>query len=183
MTNYGKLFADELTEWLIEPGFIQYQFQISIYYKYALDGTKIVVLYYIEDCVYYYTYESLGNIFVETLGNIFHVKFLGYAHWFISIRIFQKKDHSISVDQNIYATSIVAKYLDTATFMKSTNFYKTILTYDMIFTKAYASTRYEKVENLTRPLNISYIACIGSFIYLLSTKVELSFAVHKFAKF
>ena len=38
MTNYGKLFAYELTEWLIEAGFIQYQCQMSIYYKYAPDG-------------------------------------------------------------------------------------------------------------------------------------------------
>ena len=40
MTNSGKLFADELTEWLIEAGLIQYQYQMSIYYKYAPDGTK-----------------------------------------------------------------------------------------------------------------------------------------------
>ena len=40
MTNYGKLFADELTEWLLEAGFIQSQCQMSIYYKYAPDRTK-----------------------------------------------------------------------------------------------------------------------------------------------
>ena len=39
MTNSGKLFADELTEWLLEAGFIQYQCQMSIYYKYAPDGS------------------------------------------------------------------------------------------------------------------------------------------------
>ena len=37
MTTYGKLFADELTDWLLESGFIQYQCQMSIYYKYAPD--------------------------------------------------------------------------------------------------------------------------------------------------
>ena len=52
MTNSGKLFADELTEWLLEAGFIQSQFQISIYYKYAPDISKIVVLSYVGDCVY-----------------------------------------------------------------------------------------------------------------------------------
>ena len=31
MTNPGKIFADELIEWLIEAGFIQSQCQISIY--------------------------------------------------------------------------------------------------------------------------------------------------------
>ena len=58
-TNSGNLFADELTEWLIESGFIKYQFQISIYYKYAPDGTKIVALSYVDDCVYWYKSEAL----------------------------------------------------------------------------------------------------------------------------
>ena len=38
MTNSRKVFADDLTEWLLEAGFIQYQCQMYIYYKYALDG-------------------------------------------------------------------------------------------------------------------------------------------------
>ena len=46
---------------------------------------------------------------MDTLGKIFHVNSLGYAHWFMSIRISQMKDHSISVDQDRYDTSIVAK--------------------------------------------------------------------------
>ena len=53
MTNSGKLFADELNEWIVEEGFIQSQFQISIYYKYAPDGSKTVVLSYIDDSVYW----------------------------------------------------------------------------------------------------------------------------------
>ena len=43
MTNSCKLFADELIEWLIEGGFIKSQRQMSIYHKYAPDGSKIVV--------------------------------------------------------------------------------------------------------------------------------------------
>ena len=77
---------------------------------------------------------------MDTLGKIFHVDFLGYAHWFMSIRISQMKDHYISVDQAIYATSIVAKYLDNYTFKKSTKFYNTTLPSDMIFTKDDVST-------------------------------------------
>ena len=59
MTNSGKLFAEELLEWLLEAGFIPSQFQMSIYYKYESDGSKIVVLSYVDDCVYWYTDESL----------------------------------------------------------------------------------------------------------------------------
>ena len=61
MTNSGKLFADEFTEWLLESGFIQSQCQMSIYYKYAPNGSKIVVLSYVNDCVYWYTNECLGK--------------------------------------------------------------------------------------------------------------------------
>ena len=83
MTNSRKLFVDDLTDCLLEVGFIQSQCQISIYYKYAPDGTKNIVLYYVDDCVYQYTSEYLVKQFVDTLGNIFHVNFLGYAHWFM----------------------------------------------------------------------------------------------------
>ena len=107
MTNSGDLFSDELTEWLLEAGFIQSQCQMSIYYKYAPDGPKIVVLSYVYDFVYWYTSKSLIKWFMDSLVNRLHVNFLGYAHWFISIRIYQIKDDSISVDQARYATSIV----------------------------------------------------------------------------
>ena len=93
------------------------------------------------------------------------------------------KDHYISVYQDIYATSIVAKYLDTATVNTSTNFYNTNLTSNMIFTKDDVFTGDEHVERLIWELNINYRACIGLLIYLLSTRVDLSFAVHKLEKF
>ena len=93
---------------------------MSIYYKYAPDGSKIVVLSYIDDCVYWYTNEDIKKQIVDNLGKRSHVNFLRYPHWFMSIRIYRLKDHSISVDQARYATSIVAKYLDTATVKVST---------------------------------------------------------------
>ena len=61
MTNSGKFFADELTEWIIEEGFMQSQCQMSIYYKYAPDGSKIVVLSYVDDFFYWYTNEYIGR--------------------------------------------------------------------------------------------------------------------------
>ena len=123
---------------------------MSIYYKYAPDGSKIVVLSYVDDYVYWYTNEDIGKWFVDTLGKRFHMNFLGYAHLFMSIRIYHLKDHSISVDQARYATSIVAKYLDTAIVKVSTKFYKTTFPAGMVFTKEDVSTSDEQVEKLTR---------------------------------
>ena len=42
ITNYGKVFSDELKEWLIEVGFIKSKFHMSIYYKYAPYGKKLL---------------------------------------------------------------------------------------------------------------------------------------------
>ena len=117
------------------------------------------------------------------MGKIFHVKFLVYAHWFMSIRFSQLKDNSIYVDQDRYNTSIVAKYVDTATVKLSTKFYKPTLPDDKIFTKEDVSTGDEQDEKLTREYNIHYRACIGSLIYILYTRADLSFAVHKLAMF
>ena len=122
-------------------------------------------------------------MFMDTIGKIFHLNFLGFSHWFISISISQTKDNSISVDQARYAISIVNKYLDFATVKTSTKFYRTTFSYAMIFTKDGVSTSYEKVDNITREFNIHYRACIGSLIYLLCTRVDFSFSLHKLAKF
>ena len=73
------------------------------------------------------------------------MNFLGFAHWFMSIRISQMRDHSISVEQARYATSIVAKYLDTSTVKISNKFYKTTLPADMIFTKEDISTSDDQI--------------------------------------
>ena len=87
------------------------------------------------------------------------------------------------MDQDRYSTSIVAKYLYTATVKESKKFYKTTLTSDIIFTKYDTSTSDKQVENLTREFNIHYRGCIGLLIDLLSTIVDLSFSVQKLAKF
>ena len=60
------------------------------------------------------------------------------------------KDHSISVDQARYATSIVAKYLHTSTVKLSIKLYKTIFPSDMICIKEDVSTSDEQVDKLTR---------------------------------
>ena len=59
----------------------------------------------------------------------------------------------------------------------------TTFPFDMIFTKDDVSTSDEQVEKLTRELNTHYRASIRSLIYLLYTRVDLSFEVQKLAKF
>ena len=105
---------------------------------------------YVDDFVYWYKYEALGKLFLDTLGKRFHVNFLVYSHCFMSISISHMKYHYISVDRARYYTSILAKYMYTSTFNKSTKFEITTLPYDMIFTKYDTSTSYDKVEKFTK---------------------------------
>ena len=68
MNNPGKSFDDGITNWLIyEAGFNQSKCQMCVYYKYATDGSRLVVLSYADDCVYWYIYEEIVNWFVDTL--------------------------------------------------------------------------------------------------------------------
>ena len=60
------------------------------------------------------------------------------------------KDHPISLDKARYATSSVAKYLDTDTVKASTKFYKTTIPSDMIFTRADTYTSDKQIVKLTR---------------------------------
>ena len=62
-------------------------------------------------------------------------------------------------------------------------FYNTTFPYGMIFTKDDVSTSDEKVEKLTRELNIHYRDCIVLLMYLLSTRADLSFAAQKLESF
>ena len=82
---------------------------------------------------------------MDTLGNVYHVKSLGYEHWFISISISQLKYHSIPLDKAIYATSVVVNHLDTDTIKENSKFLNTTLPYDIIFTKEDYSTSDEHV--------------------------------------
>ena len=62
MINSKEVFSDELTNWLIyKAGFKQTQCYMSMYYKNALHVSKLVVLYYVDDFIYWYTYEELGK--------------------------------------------------------------------------------------------------------------------------
>ena len=73
--------------------------------------------------------------------------------------------------------------MDTATFNTSKKFYKTTFPSGIIFTKSDASISDKQVEKLNRGFNIHYRACIVPLIYLLYTRVYLSFSVHNLAKF
>ena len=83
------------------------------------------------------------------------------------------------MDQARYATSVVEKCIDTATIKLNSKFHKSTLTHDMILTKEDPSISYEQLGVLSIEYNIYYRDCVGSLIYILSTRVDLCFSIQK----
>ena len=78
--------------------------------------------------------------FVDKIGKIFHINFLEYAHWFISIRISQLKENYISVYQARYYTFVFENDLNTSTIEENAKCCETTLPHDMMFTEEYDYT-------------------------------------------
>ena len=68
------------------------------------------------------------------------------------------------MDQYIYATSIVAKYLYTATIKENSKLHKTTLPHDMILTEEDDYICDKQVELFYREYNVYHRSCVGSFI-------------------
>ena len=136
MTSSGKLFSDKLNNCMIYVTGLKWpQRQISIYYKNATDGSDLVVLSYVSECEFCYTYEEVVAWFVDTLGKWLFVNLLGCSHWFMSSRVSQLKEYFTSKDQARYDTNVVSKYLDTSKIKVYSKFHKITLPRDMVFTK------------------------------------------------
>ena len=81
---------------------------MSIYYKYAPNGAKIVVLYYVYDCVYWYNYETLvGYTWSPTASMITFKYFLAdevkhrarlYQLYFIGALLQEKVNNKVFVE-------------------------------------------------------------------------------------
>ena len=78
----GKISAGKLINWMIyEARFKQSECQISIQHKYEPNVSRLVVLYYVNDCVYWCLCEEIGKWFMyNRLRKRFNMKFLGHAH-------------------------------------------------------------------------------------------------------
>ena len=155
---------------------------MSIYYKYAPDGSKTVVLYYVDIFLLVYKWRSL-KIVCWYLGKEIPCEILE-----ICTLVHINKNFSIKGSFHFYGSGYIChfycwKILGHCHSEGKKKFYKTTLPDDMVFTKKYVSTSDGQVKKLTREYNIHYRACIGSLIYLLSTRVYLNFSVHKVAKF
>ena len=109
MTNSGKLFSDELTQWLLEAGLFNINVRCLSIIIMNHTGKQLfyLMLMIVSICIVMKLLENFCGYFREDIP----CELLGICTLVHVNRNFQMNDHSISVDYARYDNSIVAKYL------------------------------------------------------------------------
>jgi hypothetical protein len=182
-TLSGKYWYLELMEYLLELGFKPSSNVPCLIVKVADNGKEIYVLNYVDDMLYYGTCEKPVKAFEESLQQRFNLELMGQAHWYLATRISQLSNYDVELDQSRYCLSLIKKYLDAAGCKKVVHHHNTPLPLGFIPTLDDCSLDEVAAEHLSVEYNVNYASCIGSLIYLTMTRMDITHAVNKLAKF
>jgi hypothetical protein len=183
MTLCGKYWYLDLLDFLKEIGFQEGNCVKCFFMKTFSDGSKLYILNYVDDMLYYGESTTHIKEFEQQLGKRFKLELLGQAHWYLGTRIHQLANFDIELDQNRYCASIVKKYLDQAGAPKNIRRHDTPLSIHFIPTSDDCSATDKDATKLGIMYNIDFASCIGSLIYLGMTRTDITYAVNKLAKY
>jgi hypothetical protein len=112
MSMYGttlsrKYWYLELQEYLLEIGFKASENMQCLFIQTNDDDSRIYLLNYVDDMLYYGTNNAGTKCFEELLSKRFNVEFMGQAHWYLATHINQLSNYDIELDQSRYCKSIV----------------------------------------------------------------------------
>jgi len=183
MTLSCKYWFLDLKDYLLQEGFTTSSTVKCLFYKSFSHGSFIVLLDYVDDMLYFGSNDAHITVFEKNLQDRFHLELMGQVHWYLATRVHQKQNFAIELDQRRYCLSILKKYLDTAGCPRNNSLVTTPLPLDFIPTSEDCSLDKKEVTNLEEEFNFEYASCIGSLIYLTTTRTDILFAVNKLAKF
>jgi hypothetical protein len=183
MTFSGKYWYLDLQEWLLSDGFTQSEVIKCLFFKTFEDGSQIFLLDYVDDMLYYGTDESKLREFEDALSARFDLEKMGQAHWYLSTRITQHSNFDVTIDQSRYCLSLVKKYLDSAGCKNNSRYHATPLPIDFVPTSEDNSKSEEDMLKLQSEFKLDFASCVGALIYLALTRVDISHAVNKLAKY
>ena len=160
MSLSGKYWYQELQEWLLENSFMQSKVIACFFWKNFEDGSKIYLLDYVDDCLYYGTSEASLKIFEKEISARFDLTLMGQAHWYLSTRIQQAENFDITVDQSRYCLSIIRRYLDTVGCANVVREHTTPLPLDFVPTVDDNSADEEASSLLMTEFNLDFASCV-----------------------
>jgi hypothetical protein len=115
----GKYWHEEFKEWLVSKGFNIRPTYPVLFTRIEVHVTLIILVVYIDACLNFSTSDASGEMYQKQLIDRFNVELQGLAHLCLVARIHQDKDFNVTMDQSIYANSIVIRYLEAAGVKKS----------------------------------------------------------------
>jgi hypothetical protein len=183
MSLSGKYWYQELQEWLIANGFMQSKVIACLFWKTFPDGSKVYLLDYVDDCLYYGTNDTTLKEFEVKISGRFDLTLMGQAHWYLSTRIQQSANFDVTIDQSRYCLSIIRRYLDTIGCANVVREHTTPLPLEFIPTADDNSASEEASAALATEFNLDFASCVGALIYLALTRTDVIHAVNKLAKF
>ena len=142
-----------------------------------------MLLVYVDDSLYFSTSDDMIKDFRKSLSDRFEVGFMGYAHWFLSLRISQDKNYNITVDQDRYARMLTRRHLGDVVIESKARKHDRTLPDGFVASKQDESKTEEEATQLGTEYRIDYASAIGGLIYLIATRPDITFAVTKLAKF
>jgi hypothetical protein len=116
----GKYRYLDLLDILKEIGFKEGDCIKCFFMKEFLDGTKIFLLNYVDDMLYYGTDTKKVKEFEEQFGERFNLELLGQPHWYLGTRVRRLAYYNIELDQSRYCLSIVKNILTQQDVQKTT---------------------------------------------------------------
>ena len=136
-----------------------------------------------DDCLYYGTKEFALKQFEAEISARFDLTLMGQAHWYLSTRITQHANFDITLDQSRYCLSIIRRYLDTVGCANVTREHSTPLPLDFIPSADDNLVDETAAGVLSSEFNLDFASCVGALIYLALSRLDISHAVNKLAKF
>ena len=152
----------------------------TLFVRTEKDGSLTKMLVYINDSLYFNTRNNKKLIEqLETeIKTRFKIELQGHAYWFLLMQISRDKYSNYTLDQSRCMKNLVRKHLGDT----KTRSIKRALPETWIATNKDIAKDLNEVTKLSEEYQIDYPSAVGSLIYLLTTRPDITFAVTKLAK-
>ena len=155
-------------------GFVQSLYDASLLIKRSDNGDYIKIIIHTDDALYFGLNDEIECKFVDALSKRFNLEDQGYAHWYLSHRIYREKDGSYLMNQGQYTRHLLKIFFREDAPWGAPVFRETLAPLDYVYSKENKPDEEEKQDIVRRypELKLSSIVC--SLLYLaLSTRPDI----------
>lgn len=109
------LWQQTLAKWLVSQGFVRLKTDPCVYIK-TVNGVRLIVGCYVDDLVVLHDektkmFAHFRSSFLQSYGGRFDGKHLGRLEWFLGVKVDQRANGDIHIDQSKYINDLVNKFI------------------------------------------------------------------------